>query len=177
MSHHNVLGFFVIKGDTDSALAAWQMTSANPSPHRFLPSRQTACVSWLQPSRHASAAPKQKRTSLERSPQRDTLLEAPWNGTVTVSSPLSQTTYFPAWRSTVFTRPILCQRNDPNENCWQQHLWIFLSNWVIFLEIHTAVHFCQRSVFDALSTTNEIQVTSTVTRWQQESQEQKNLSK
>lgn len=85
--------------------------------------------------------------------------------------------HFPTWRSTVFTLRILSQRNCANENCWQQHLWIIRSNWVIFLETHIAVDFFQRSVLDAFSTTTEIPVTSIVMGWQQMSQWQNNLSK
>lgn len=79
---------FVIKGNTDCA--AWQMTSASPLHHQFPPSQRTACVSWWQPDRLASAVLKQRRIPLEHSPQRDTLLEAPSKGTVTVCSPLIQ---------------------------------------------------------------------------------------
>lgn len=86
---HTMFVIFVIKGDTECALAAWQTTSANPLPHQFLLSQQTAYVSWLQPSRHAFAALKQKMTPLDHYPQRDTQLEAPWSGKVAVSSPLS----------------------------------------------------------------------------------------
>lgn len=67
---------FVIEGDTNSA--AWQMTSASPSPHQFLPLQLTVYVSLrLQLDHRASAALKQRMTPLEHSPQRDTLLEAP----------------------------------------------------------------------------------------------------
>lgn len=67
---------FVIKGGTDSE--AWKMTSANPSPHRFLPLQLTVYASLrLPPGHRASAALKQRTTPLEPSPRRDTLLEAP----------------------------------------------------------------------------------------------------
>lgn len=107
------------------------MTSANPSPRQFLPLQLTAYVSWLQADRHASAALKQRMTPLEHSPQRDTLLEAPWNGTVTGSSPLGQKHILQQQDNSFHSTS---QRNGAFENNWQQLVWIILSNWLIFLD-------------------------------------------
>ena len=141
---------FVIKGDT----VAWRTTSASPSPHQFLPSQQTASVSWFQPDRHAFAALKQRRTPPEHSPQRDTLVEAPWNGTVTHCqiTPITHTKKKQFLLYTFCPREIVQMKTVDSNICEL--------SWATGSFFYNIAVVFQRSVFEALSTTTEILVTT-----------------